>query len=326
MDTQLLYIILEVLGVLIFASEGLFVKDIELHPYINVMLAYAVYAIISFIVLSVQGKMDLPFFKKLFEEKFLITNFANILKTSGLFMGFKLIPVSFAIVIKMMGPAFIMAGNSILNNEPMNHLQILGVLSSVILIGLIYKKPILDAFKKINMKFFLGVLGVILYNIMNAYNVIRLPQYITDKDPNEEVFLSTGVAFATLVAGFFGLKSFNKNIFGSLNHYNMLKMIGVFVVTCYIGMSLTYAADNHLDPTLFSALQYSQLFLAFAIGYFFEGEKFPISRILLVVLFLASVVFTMKVSKKPEAKDKRKITTNATLFHSPDIKTTTSKA
>ena len=48
MDSQLLYIILEVLGVLIFASEGLFVKDIELHPYINVMLAYAVYAIISF--------------------------------------------------------------------------------------------------------------------------------------------------------------------------------------------------------------------------------------------------------------------------------------
>ena len=138
--------------------------------------------------------------------------------------------------------------------------------------------------------------------------------------------MSTGVAFATLVAGFFGLKSFNKNIFGSLNHYNMLKMIGVFIVTCYIGMSLTYAADNHLDPTLFSALQYSQLFLAFVIGYFFEGEKFPISRILLVVLFLASVVFTMKVSKKPEAKDKRKITTNATLLHSPDIKTTTSKA
>ena len=124
------------------------------------------------------------------------------------------------------------------------------------------------------MKFFLGVLGVIIYNIMNAYNVIRLPQYITDKDPNEEVFLSTGVAFATLVVGFFGLKSFNKNIFGSLNHYNMLKMIGVFIVTCYIGMSLTYAADNHLDPTLFSALQYSQLFLAFVIGYFFEGEKF----------------------------------------------------
>ena len=31
-------------------------------------------------------------------------------------------------------------------------------------------------------------------------------------------------------------------------------------------------------------------------------------------------------SEKPEAKDKRKITTNATLLHSPDIKTTTSKA
>ena len=206
----------------------------------------------------------------------------------------------------------------------MNHLQILGVLSSVILIGLIYRKSIMAAFKNINMKFFLGVLGVIMYNIMNAYNVIRLPQYITDKDPNEEVFLSTGVAFAVLVAGFFGLRSFNKKIFGSLSHYNMLKMIGVFIVTCYIGMSLTYAADNHLDPTLFSMLQYSQLFLAFVIGYFFEGEKFPISRILLVVLFLASVVFTMKVSKKPKAKDKRKITTNATLFHSSDIKTRTS--
>jgi len=35
----------------------------------------------------------------------------------------------------------------------------------------------------------------------------------------------------------------------------------------------------------------------------------------------------MKVSeKKPQKKDKRKITTNATLFHSPDIKTTTSTA
>ena len=327
MDSQLLYIILEVLGVLIFASEGLFVKDIELHPYINVMLAYAVYAIISFIILSVQGKMGMPFFKKLFEEKFLITNFANILKTGGLFMGFKLIPVSFAIVLKMMSPAFIMAGDSILNNKPMNHLEVLGVLSSVILIGLIYRKAIMAAFKNINVKFFLGVVGVIIYNIMNAYNVIRLPQYITDKDPNEEVFLSTGMAFATLVAGFFGLKMFNKKIFGSLNHYNMLKMIGVFVVTCYVGMSLTYAADNHLEPTLFSALQYSQLFLAFVIGYFFEGEKFPISRILLVILFLGSVAFTMKVSeKKPQKKDKRKITTNATLFHSPDIKTTTSTA
>jgi drug/metabolite transporter (DMT)-like permease len=72
---------------------------------------------------------------------------------------------------------------------------------------------------------------------------------------------------------------------------------------------------------LFSALQYSQLFLAFMIGYFFEGEKFPMSKVLLVVLFLASVVFTMKVSEAPAKKDKRKIILNATLFHSEKKKT-----
>jgi drug/metabolite transporter (DMT)-like permease len=86
-------------------------------------------------------------------------------------------------------------------------------------------------------------------------------------------------------------------------------------------MSLTYAADNHLNPMLFSALQYSQLFLAFMIGYFFEGEKFPMSKVLLVVLFLASVVFTMKISESPAKKDKRKIILNATLFHSEKKKT-----
>ena len=70
-----------------------------------------------------------------------------------------------------------------------------------------------------------------------------------------------------------------------------------------------FAADNHLDPLLFSVLQYSQLFLAFFIGYFFEGEKFPLSRIILVVLFLMSVLFTLKVSQTPVKNDKRKLLT-----------------
>jgi drug/metabolite transporter (DMT)-like permease len=86
-------------------------------------------------------------------------------------------------------------------------------------------------------------------------------------------------------------------------------------------MSLTYAADNHLEPILFSMLQYSQIFIAFGIGYFLEGEKFPLSRIILIILFLLSIVFTMRVSKKPVKKDKRKIITNATLFHSEYKKT-----
>ena len=312
--------ILEILGVIIFSSEGLFVKGIELHPYINVMLVYSVYAIISFLILFIQGKMSMTFFNRLFEGKFLITNIVNILKTAGLFIGFKLIPVSFAIVLKMMSPAFIMAGDSILNNAPMNNQQIVGIMSSVILIGLIYKNSITKAFKNIDLKFLLGVLGVIIYNITNAYNVIRLPEYVTDKDPNEEVFLSTGTAFVALIVLFLGVKNVNNKAFGELNKKNIMKMIGVFIITCYVGMSFTYMADNNLDPTLFSALQYSQIFLAFIIGYFFEGDKFPPSRIFLVVLFLASVAFTLKVSTPPVAKDKRKILTNATLFHSQEKK------
>ena len=55
MNNTLIYSILEIFGVLIFASEGLFVKDIELHPFINVLLAYTVYAIISFIILKFEG-------------------------------------------------------------------------------------------------------------------------------------------------------------------------------------------------------------------------------------------------------------------------------
>lgn len=317
----LLYSVLEVLGVIIFASEGLFIKDIELHPLVNVLLAYAVYSIISFVILCARGQMNMTFFQKLAEPKFLLINLFNIIKTGGLFMAFKLIPVSFAIIIKMMGPAFIMVADSILNNKPMNMLQIGGILTSMTMIGLIYRKSIGKAFANVNAKFFLGVLGVILYNITNAYNVIRLPQYVTDKDPNEEVFLSTTTAFVTLLSIVTGLYFTNKKFLGSLLHYDVIKMLGIFSFTCYVGMSLTYTADNHLDPTLFSALQYSQIFLAFGIGYFFEGEKFPLSKIILVVLFLASVGFTMKVSKQPVKKDKRKIIANATLFHSEQKKT-----
>lgn len=321
MDETVLFSILEILGVIIFASEGLFIKDIELHPVINVLLAYAVYAIISFVILSVKGEMNVSFLKKLAEPKFLLINLFNIIKTSGLFMAFKLIPISFAIILKMMGPAFIMIADSILNGKSMHVLQIVGMLTSTLMIGLIYRSPIIKALKNVNAKFFLGVLGVLLYNTMNAYNVIRLPQYVTDKDPNEEVFLSTGTAFITLLTIVSGLFFTNRKFLGEINHYNIIKMIGVFTFTCYIGMSLTYAADNHLNPMLFSALQYSQLFLAFMIGYFFEGEKFPMSKILLVVLFLASVVFTMKVSEAPVKKDKRKIILNSTLFYSEKKKT-----
>jgi len=320
MNQTLLYSIIEILGVVIFASEGLFVKDIELHPLINTLLAYTVYAIVSFVILSAQGKMNMPFFKQLAEPRFLVTNIVNIFKTGGLFMGFKLIPISLAIVIKMMSPAFIMIGNSAFNNKPMHILQIVGIIMSILLIGLIYRKPLISAFNNINGKFFLGVLGVIIYNIMNAFNVIKLPQYVTNKDPHEEVFLSTATAFVTLLTMFIGIFYTNRKIFGSLSHYNIIKMIGVFLITCYIGMILTYTADNHLDPTLFSVLQYSQLFLAFFIGYFFEGEKFPLSRIILIILFLMSVLFTLKVSQQPVKKDKRKIITNATLFHSEEKK------
>jgi len=321
MNPTILYSVLEIIGIVLFSSEGLFVKNIELHPLINVLLAYMVYAVVSFIILSVREQMSMTFIKQLVEPKFLITNFANIIKTGGLFLGFKLLPVSFAIVIKMMAPAFIIIGNSLLNSDPMNGSQILGITLSVLLIGLIYKNPISVAFKNINPSFFLGTMGVILYNIMNAYNVIKLPQYITDKNPHEEIFISTAVAFTTMLTIVTGIFFTNRKLLGSFNHYNIIKMIGVFISTCYIGMSLTYAADNHLEPILFSMLQYSQIFIAFGIGYFLEGEKFPLSRIILIILFLLSIVFTMRVSKKPVKKDKRKIITNATLFHSEYKKT-----
>jgi len=129
MDETVLFSILEILGVIIFASEGLFIKDIELHPVINVLLAYAVYAIISFVILSVKGEMNVSFLKKLAEPKFLLINLFNIIKTSGLFMAFKLIPISFAIILKMMGPAFIMIADSILNGKSMHVLQIVGMLT-----------------------------------------------------------------------------------------------------------------------------------------------------------------------------------------------------
>ena len=132
--------------------------------------------------------------------------------------------------------------------------------------------------------------------------------------------VACSVSFVTLLATVIGIFYTNRKFLGSFSHYNIIKMIGVFIFTCYIGMTLTYAADNHLDPTLFSVLQYSQLFLAFFIGYFFEGEKFPLSRIILIILFLMSVLFTMKVSQQPVKKDKRKIITNATLFHSEEKK------
>jgi drug/metabolite transporter (DMT)-like permease len=234
MNETLLFSILEVLGVIIFASEGLFVKEIELHPFINILLAYAVYAIISFVILSVKGEMNVSFLKKLAEPKFLLINLFNIIKTGGLFMAFKLIPVSFAIILKMMSPAFIMMADSILNGKPMHVLQIVGMLTSLLMIGLIYRSPIMKALKNVNAKFFLGVLGVLLYNIMNAYNVIRLPQYVTDKDPNEEVFLSTGTAFITLLTIVSGLFFTNRKFLGAINHFNIIKMIGVFTFTCYI--------------------------------------------------------------------------------------------
>jgi drug/metabolite transporter (DMT)-like permease len=258
--------------------------------------------------------------QKLVEPRFLIVNFANILKTGGIFMGFKFLPVSFAIVLKMMGPAFLMIGNSILNNKAMPLLQTIGIITSVVMICLIYRKSIMSAFKNINIKFFIGVLGIFIYNITSAYNIIKLPEYVTDKDPHEEIFLSTAVAFATLLSIVTGIFFTKRKMLGSISFYNILKMIVVFTITCYGGMSLTYAADNHLDPMLYSTLQYSQLILAFFIGYFFEGDKFPLSRIILVVIFLMSVIFTLKVSQPPVKKDKRKIITNATLFHSEEKK------
>jgi len=80
---------------------------------------------------------------------------------------------------------------------------------------------------------------------------------------------------------------------------------------------LTYAADNNLSANLFSLLQYTQLALAFLIRYFLENEKFPLSRMIYVALFVASILFTQKMSqKKPVDKDKRKIIINSTLFYS----------
>ena len=320
MDETLLYSMLEILGVVIFASEGLFIKGIELHPLIGVLLTYAVYAIISFIILAIKGDMNMTLLEKLAEPQFLIVNFANILKTGGIFMGFKFLPVSFAIVLKMMGPAFLMIGNSILSNKAMPLLQITGIITSVTMICLIYRKSIMSAFKNINIKFFMGVLGIFICNATSAYNIIKLPQYVTDKDPHEEIFMSTSVAFVTLLSMFTGIFFTKRKILGSISFYNILKMIVVFIVTCYGGMSLTYAADNHLDPMLYSTLQYSQLILAFFIGYFFEGDKFPLSRIILIIIFLMSVIFTLKVSQEPVKKDKRKIITNATLFYSEEKK------
>ena len=315
MKDALKYGLIETIGVTLFASEGLFVKDIELHPFVNVLLAYTVYAVISFIVLTFQGKMNWDFAKQISEPKFLILNMFNIIRTGGLFVGFKLLPVSFAIVIKMMSPAFILVADSLLNNKPMNVLEKVGIAASILFMGLVYKKPIGAAMSNLSMKFLVGVLGVLLYNTLNAYNVIKLPEYVTDKNPHEEVFLSTGISFVTLATIFLGVVASGSKLFGKLEHFNMLKMIGVFIMTCYVGMSLTYAADNHLPANVFSILQYSQLALAFVIGYFFEGEKFPPSRILFVVCLIASIFLIQFGSDrtKPVKKDKRKITLNTML-------------
>lgn len=288
----LLYSLIEIIGVLLFSLEGIFVKGIELHPIINVFLTYLVYSLLSFTVLAIRGKINLDFTKKLLDSKFIIVNILNIIKTAGLYIGYKYLPISFAIVLKMMSPAFIILGDSILNKTKINLVEGIGIGLTLLFITLLYRKELYNAVKYVDRMFIIGIIGLLLFNIFNAYIVIKLPEYIKDDDPNEEIFLSTTFAFGLLFILILGLLLFGINLFKSYKVSNIFKMLILFCFTCYGGMSLIFLSDNNLNPTLFSVLQYSQIILAFIFGYYLEGETFSFSKIIIILLLIGSIFLT----------------------------------
>ena len=312
-----IYALLEILGVFLFTIEGIFVKGIEMHPIINVFFTYLVYALLSFIILTITGKMNINLVGKLLDSKFIIVNILNIIKTAGLYIGYRYLPISFAIVLKMMSPAFIIFGDAILNSTKINLIEGIGIGLTIFFIIMIYRKELYNAIKYINPVFIFGLIGMLLFNIFNAFIVIKLPKYIKDNNPNEEIFLSTTFAFGLLFILLLGLFTFGINLFKKYKTSNMIKMIILFCFTCYGGMGLIFLSDNNLNPTLFSLLQYSQILLAFIFGYFLEGEKFSISKIIIILFLIGSIILTNIYSNNKNINEKNKrIISNINLHSS----------
>ena len=159
-----------------------------MHPIINVFFTYLVYALLSFIILTITGKMNINLVGKLLDSKFIIVNILNIIKTAGLYIGYRYLPISFAIVLKMMSPAFIIFGDAILNSTKINLIEGIGIGLTIFFIIMIYRKELYNAIKYINPVFIFGLIGMLLFNIFNAFIVIKLPKYIKDNNPNEEIF------------------------------------------------------------------------------------------------------------------------------------------
>ena len=311
----LIYSLLEILGVFLFSLEGVFVKGIEMHPIINVFFTYLVYALLSFSILAITGKMNIDLGKKLLDSKFILVNVLNIIKTAGLYIGYKYLPISFAIVLKMMSPAFIIFGDAILNNTKINLIEGIGIGLTLFFIIMIYRKELYNAIKQLNPLFIIGVIGLLLFNIFNAFIVIKLPEYIKDSNPNEEIFLSTTFAFGLLSLLLIGLLLFGINLFKRYKTTSMLKMILLFCFTCYGGMGLIFLSDNNLNPILFSLLQYSQLILAFIFGYFLEGEQFSISKIVIILLLIGSIILTNIYSNNKNINNINKIIISNMTIH-----------
>ena len=312
-----IYALLEILGVFLFTIEGIFVKGIEMHPIINVFFTYLVYALLSFIILTITGKMNINLVGKLFDSKYIIVNILNIIKTAGLYIGYRYLPISFAIVLKMMSPAFIIFGDAILNSTKINLIEGIGIGLTIFFIIMIYRKELYNAIKYINPVFIFGLIGMLLFNIFNAFIVIKLPKYIKDNNPNEEIFLSTTFAFGLLFILLLGLFTFGINLFKKYKISNMIKMIILFCFTCYGGMGLIFLSDNNLNPTLFSLLQYSQVLLAFIFGYFLEGENFSISKIIIILFLIGSIILTNIYSNNKNINEKNKrIISNINLHSS----------
>ena len=310
----LIYSLLEILGVFLFSIEGVFIKGIEMHPIINVFFTYLVYALLSFSILFITGKMNSNLISNLLDSKFIIVNILNILKTAGLYIGYRYLPISFAIVLKMMSPAFIIFGDAILKSTNINLIEGIGIGLTLFFITMIYRKELYNAIKYINPLFIIGLIGMLLFNIFNAFIVIKLPEYIKGSNPNEEIFLSTAFAFGLLFILLLGLFIFGINLFKKYKTSNMIKMIILFCFTCYGGMGLIFLSDNNLNSTLFSLLQYSQILLAFIFGYFLEGEKFSFSKIMIIILLIGSIILTNIYSNNQNNNNRNKrIISNITV-------------
>jgi len=297
------YSILEVLGVILFASEGFFIKGMYLHHLINMFLMYIVWTLIPIIVLLFQGKFDMSLIKKLFKKESVILNALNLIRTPAILLAYNFIPIPLVITIKMLMPAFIITGDSIMKQEKLNVNEIIGMVASFVFVFLIYSDAIIKKIKTFDIKFIIGIIGAIVFTAINSYDVIELPKYIKNKDANEELFISSALVLLILIPIIGGILSFKPKLLGVLDGLKILKMFVVFIFTAYVGLLLVYLSADKLNPLLFSILEYSQLIFAFIVGYFVNNEKFGWLRIFWIVCLIASVTL-MVSSKTKKSKDK----------------------